>query len=957
MRKENVSQTNFTSGEMSPWLIGRTDIERYINGAESLENLVVRNTGAAVRRRGSQYHAHAANQAANAVVRAEPFIFSRTQARVVGISEFKFRFLYASGQPILKDGEPYEVVHPYRDIDIPELQFSQSADILFITHPLYPPATLSRFADIPVPDWRYAAEVIDYGPYMDQQPGDQDISLAARDVQDSATLTSTLPDFDGYAAAGGSAGALVEYAASGQKMLGRLFHKEDNFNILINPLEDFCLVLSPEVYSPGMYVSWDATNSVPVYANPIVAGPGKTIAFSATAVITQEHIGNYLRFCDQGGTYRWMKITAVKDIVQQGAYGILAVGDVLDVFVPNGIVTRHGRNIYANLYSSVPGFFDPIRDINPYQGYNTAGPRIDVGRNYRLILGDDVVHCKAIVPHDQFGKTVVLKAGFRDVTYSLGGTNASNGITATMVAAGVYVFGEGVPLGTKVDPTTFVETATTFDLTAAATVDNGSATVFMGPWQFTTQRIPVRLYRSMPLSPEGNRVVQDSVSNDWNRGSFFKGNYPAAVAFHEQRLGYAGTFAEPQTGWLSRTADYYNYATTDDKLKVFDTSAITFSFASNTVNQILWMASRSMLVIGTVGGEWKANSGNTGSALTPTNICVQNQSSYGSEFTQPLIIGKSLFYIQRGRRRMWEMSYDYQSDDLVSVDVSIFSSHILKDHLGALQLVYQLLPESTVYVRLGDGQIGVLTYEPVQKVYAWSRFRLGGNGAFVESMCCVPDGNTFRLFLVVRRLINNVVVRTIESILPEFQPTSPTDKVDMIFMDSYTEFLGAFSDEALFDSRFWNQTVDAIIDNTVYTGIVVGPTGNVTLPAAPAFRLAYGFNYWSILRTYPLNLQGLYGTADAKKKRISKLTVRLQDTIGFSYGERLDRMYLENFRVPSPITTPPTPPPIDHLPMFTGDRQVPLTTGFDGRCQYYIAQTKPYPMSILALVVESAQYE
>lgn len=54
MLKITTSQTNFTGGELSPWLLGRSDIDRYLNGAEVMENFVVRHQGGVVRRRGTQ---------------------------------------------------------------------------------------------------------------------------------------------------------------------------------------------------------------------------------------------------------------------------------------------------------------------------------------------------------------------------------------------------------------------------------------------------------------------------------------------------------------------------------------------------------------------------------------------------------------------------------------------------------------------------------------------------------------------------------------------------------------------------------------------------------------------------------------------------------------------------------------------------------------------------------------
>lgn len=55
MLKITANQTNFSAGELSPWLLGRSDIDRYQNGAEVVENFVVRHQGGVVRRRGTKF--------------------------------------------------------------------------------------------------------------------------------------------------------------------------------------------------------------------------------------------------------------------------------------------------------------------------------------------------------------------------------------------------------------------------------------------------------------------------------------------------------------------------------------------------------------------------------------------------------------------------------------------------------------------------------------------------------------------------------------------------------------------------------------------------------------------------------------------------------------------------------------------------------------------------------------
>ena len=57
-------QTNFTGGELSPFLFSRVDFKKYPNGAETLLNAVVKVTGGASRRAGTEFIARAKDRSA-----------------------------------------------------------------------------------------------------------------------------------------------------------------------------------------------------------------------------------------------------------------------------------------------------------------------------------------------------------------------------------------------------------------------------------------------------------------------------------------------------------------------------------------------------------------------------------------------------------------------------------------------------------------------------------------------------------------------------------------------------------------------------------------------------------------------------------------------------------------------------------------------------------------------------
>jgi len=144
MPRVTIIQTNFTAGEVSPKCYGRVDVERYRNGAKTLENVTVGIHGGAQRRPGTKYIASAKHH--DKVARLVPFVFNREQAYMLEFGENYIRFYEQSGGQILSGGSPYEVATPYTAAMLAELDYTQGADTMFIFHGDVLINTLKRFA-------------------------------------------------------------------------------------------------------------------------------------------------------------------------------------------------------------------------------------------------------------------------------------------------------------------------------------------------------------------------------------------------------------------------------------------------------------------------------------------------------------------------------------------------------------------------------------------------------------------------------------------------------------------------------------------------------------------------------------------------------------------------------------------------------------------------------------------
>ena len=219
--------------------------------------------------------------------------------------------------------------------------------------------------------------------------------------------------------------------------------------------------------------------------------------------------------------------------------------------------------------------------------------------------------------------------------------------------------------------------------------------------------------------------VKDNFDNtnaveDWKLGSWSQTTgYPACVSFFEQRLCFAATTNNPQTLYFSKSGDYENFASgtnADD--------AMVYTIASNQVNVIKALKATRTLIVMTTGGEYAVSSGSAQDAITPTNINIRKQSNYGSAGVDALSIGNATIFLQRAKRKIRELAYNFDSDGYQAPDMTILSEHITES--GITQMDYQQEPFSIVWCVRSDGVLAGLTYNRLEQVTAWHRHIFGG---------------------------------------------------------------------------------------------------------------------------------------------------------------------------------------------------------------------------------------
>ncbi len=187
MVKASPAFTNFTAGQLSDRLDGRTDIAKYANGCKKLQNFLIHAHGGATRRPGTEFISEVKNSA-NAT-RLIPFEFNVEQAYVLEFGNLYFR-IYRNGGQIVSSGSAVEVTTTYTSAQLSELKFTQSADVMYVVHPSHPVRKISRTGHTA---WTIADVDFRRGPMLDQNTTATTFTASAR--TGSVTITASTNTF------------------------------------------------------------------------------------------------------------------------------------------------------------------------------------------------------------------------------------------------------------------------------------------------------------------------------------------------------------------------------------------------------------------------------------------------------------------------------------------------------------------------------------------------------------------------------------------------------------------------------------------------------------------------------------------------------------------------------------------------------------------------------------------
>ena len=403
------------------------------------------------------------------------------------------------------------------------------------------------------------------------------------------------------------------------------------------------------------------------------------------------------------------------------------------------------------------------------------------------------------------------------------------------------------------------------------------------------------------------KILTSAPTTVWEEQSFsgLRG-YPAAICFHENRLVFGGTLAEPDAIWMSSSGRFYNFNVGE----AADADAINIVAASADSHEIRYLKSNRDLQVFTSTSELYVPT-YLNQAITPSNAQIRKQTPYGSMFVEPHSLDSGTLFVQIGGRVVREYLYTDAEDAYTATAVSTIASHLITNP-KSMTVCHGAFAgaESFAAFPCDCGRISLFTSNRAERRAGWCKFTCQGDFYDVVSL---QD----RMFATA--WINTGAGE--ELVLGEFNFDYKLDCSKL-----YTLTAGV----ADVSADFADDAVVSVVRDNEYLGQYSVTNGDVDISSFyTTGTIEVGFPFTVNLTSNPIDAIIANGPQTGEIRGVSTVVVDLVDTQSVSVNNRVVSLTGE----------------------YSGKKEVRLL-GYGRDPQVVITQASPLPLQVNGFIAE-----
>lgn len=348
----------------------------------------------------------------------------------------------------------------------------------------------------------------------------------------------------------------------------------------------------------------------------------------------------------------------------------------------------------------------------------------------------------------------------------------------------------------------------------------------------------------------------------WGDASGGDDEWPSTVTFFQGRSWWSGVRSYPERVWGS---DAYTSPTSWSIFTTPSGAADSIDVYHTKQGQINWILGASKLIVASENHE-AILTGDDGLVATGSNIRFEIQSRYGSNTTQPVLMGDRVVCVSVNGRKIRDMDYEWTKDRWVTRDILYASEH-LTEGSPVTDIAFVQYPKPTIYALLDDDTLLMGTYEKGNDVIGWSKVETQGRCVTIAGLKNL-DGNSILAAFFDRMSISEFYFET--------HDLSDIASINC-GLDSFVYSLSGTPTLNLPTcAHLPNTTVGVITDGTLHPDVTTDAGGAGTLDWTRLEAYA-GLNYIGKAKTLPPIMQLSNGSNRAFKKKYSQIHVTMKD--------------------------------------------------------------------------------
>ena len=869
MAKSYFSQNSFVSGELSPLLKGRIDLDQYYQGLETAENVLIVPQGGLKRRAGTQH----VDTAENILV---PFIFS-------GLGQL-FTFTVTTGLPIV--GATYtnnSSTFTITSFTGSSLPYTVYAKRTVGTNDPTASGTLTK--TVSTPNLIYSA----FTTFTSSMP--EGGTVANINDFDRSTVGLTTTNIGVLGTAANPDYIVALYNVLGTTDRGRFIDVKD-IKLSGTGSGEFKVQIS------GDGVSWTTKETITV----------TEVEQSYRIRLSDSFIGQYYRIVRTGDTGN---LGTLK--IQLSEFNVLyATDDASNVktFDFSIETSRHYLCVVTGGAETTPSYgnmsiyrvtdqtfnFVPVAYLPlPFKSSEVAAVRDVQTENVMLMFHEDHASKRIIntsgnvfaiddipflnVPqydyddsqsptpadyittmtlgHFEVGDRFQIDVeGVLSKNITLTGSASSSAANIQRNLQEMPIFGD-TGVAVTGGPAIFTitvsgESANSFELWSGfATSDSGG----------TANEV------AFVLSQQGSPRKEDVWST--TRG------FPKTAAFHEGRLWFGGTKSKLQSLFASRSSSFFDFYTEEGDAD----EGIFTTISSRQLTEIIDINPDRGLQVFTAGAEFVVN------GSTPADISIQAQTQHGAATLEVKSVDGATLFVDQNGRTLRSYLYNFNEDAYNSTDISVLSSQLI-DNPADLGILTGSLSEDAnwVFIVNQDGTSAILNTLRSQDINGFTKWINGDTNTVYPLKTVSVSVVNNDLFLVNKRTTDIATTYTIEKWDFDYLMDSS------VRLETSLSIIG--NNLYLASNHLNGETVSVVARGTnlpqrvVQTGYIVLTNSEKTFileqdPSGGVIDVEVGYNFALKVVGMPLNTRAPNGSQTVlEQKRIDRMNLRVYNSAG-----------------------------------------------------------------------------